>query len=69
MKSSATWVRFLTGAGIGAVLLAVAAACGPEEPTPTAAPPPTAAFREVSDPPPGSPAAIQQPIKEKARPN
>ena len=49
MRSSATWVRFLTGAGIGAVLLAVAAACGGEDPTPTATPTPTPEFFDIGD--------------------
>jgi len=49
MKSSSTWVRFLTGAVISASLLAVAAACGAEDPTPTATPSPTPVFFDIGD--------------------
>ncbi len=49
MKSSASWVRFLTGAVVSASLLAVAAACGAEEPTPTATPTPTPEFFDIGD--------------------
>ncbi|MCH8974855.1 MAG: hypothetical protein IH869_07240, partial [Chloroflexi bacterium] len=49
MRPSAIWVRSLTGACIGAVMLAVAVACGAEEPTPTAAPTPVPEFFDIGD--------------------
>ena len=47
MKSSATWVRSLSGVGIGMALLAVAAACCADEPTATPTPTATAVFFEA----------------------
>ena len=51
MRSSTSWARFLTTAVISAGLLAVAVACGAEEPTPTATATPVPEFFEVSDAP------------------